>query len=126
MESECSRSCARLNFLERFVGELLREDAAQLFAIAFAGKVARPGSVFEAHNFHSLGLEAAESLDGQSQPVLGIVGDGDDPAGDVAVFRPQVKQRLFRIPRTSQDSGEAEVTRPPFSRISTVPETRMS
>jgi hypothetical protein len=28
---------------------------------------------------------------------MGIVGDGDDATRDVAVFRPQVEQRLFRI-----------------------------
>jgi hypothetical protein len=53
--------------------------------------------VVKADNFQALGPNAAEALDSEGEAVLGIVGDGDDAAGDVATFRPQVKQRLFRI-----------------------------
>ncbi len=85
------------DFFERLVGELFGEDAAQLLAIAFSGEVARAGGALEADDFHALWLGTAEALDSEGEAVLGIVGDGDDAAGDVAVFRPQVKQRLFRV-----------------------------
>src|SRR5258708_5723738 len=76
------------DFFERLVGELFGEDAAQLLAIAFSGEVARAGGALEADDFHALWLGAAEALDGEGEAVLGIVGDGNDAAGDVAVFRP--------------------------------------
>ncbi len=99
------------DFFERLVGELFGEDAAQLLAIAFAREVARAGGALEADDFHALWLGAAEALDSEGEAVLGIVGDGDDAAGDVAVFRPQVKQRLFRVsayfPRQRRHGGDA-------------------
>jgi hypothetical protein len=99
------------DFFEVFVGKLFRQYAAQLLAVAFARKIARAGGVFEADDFQALWPGTTEALDGEGEAVLGIAGDGDDAAGDVAVFRPQVKQRLSRIsadfPGERRRGGEA-------------------
>jgi len=44
------------------------------------------------------------SVENAGETALGIVGDGDEAEGDVAVFRPQVKQR-FSSYAYSQDNG---------------------
>lgn len=67
--------------------------------------VAGDGGLFEADDFHALGLDAAEVLDGWRETVLRIVGDGDDAASGVAVFRLQVKQGLFGISTDFQREG---------------------
>jgi hypothetical protein len=69
----------------------------ELLAVALAREVAGAGGALEADDFHALWLDAAEALDGKGEAILGIVGDADDAAGDVAVLRPQMEQRLFRI-----------------------------
>jgi hypothetical protein len=85
------------DFLESFVGKLFGEDVAQLLAIAFAREIAGTWGVFEANDFHALGLDAAEAFDGEGEVILGITGDRKDAAGDVTVFRPQMQQGLLRI-----------------------------
>src|ERR1700739_145759 len=85
------------DFFDGFVGKLFREDAAQLLAVSFARERAGARGVFQADDFQALGPGAAEALDGEGEAVLGIAGDGDNAAGDIAVLRPQVKQGLFGV-----------------------------
>jgi hypothetical protein len=102
---------AQRRFFRGFIRELFGQDAPQLLTVALASEVARAGGVVKADNFQALGPNAAEALDSEGEAVLGIVGDGDDAAGDVATFRSQVKQRLFRIsgdfPGQRRHRGEA-------------------
>ncbi len=106
------------DFFEGLVRELFGEDTAQLLAETFAREIAGAGGVFEANDFHALWPRAAEAFDGER--VLGIVGDGNDAAGNVAVFRPQVKQRLFGVstnfPGERRRGGDAAAVLADFDR----------
>jgi hypothetical protein len=88
------RDCERF---ERFIGKLLGKKSGETVAELLARKFAGAAFKFPANKFEPVGFHAAEALDGQRQPLLGVIGDGQNAAREVELLRPQMKQRFFAV-----------------------------
>jgi len=80
---------------ERFIWKLFRKQLLEAVAEFFTRKHACFPLKIRANEFEPLGLGAAEALDGQRQPLLGVIGDGQNAARKVELLRPQMQERLF-------------------------------
>ena len=72
------------------VGKLFGQDAAQSIAKLFAGNFPGGGDKIEAHHFKAFRLGTPKTLHGKCEASLGMIGDGQDATGNVAVIRPQM------------------------------------
>jgi hypothetical protein len=61
---------------QSFIRKLFREETTERIAKCFARKVALGALEFEANKFETIGLGAAETLDGKREALIGMVGDG--------------------------------------------------
>ena len=97
--------------LDRFIGKLLREEMAEAIAKSFARKIALRALKFHANKFETVGLGAAESLDGKRQALVGMIGDSQNAARQIVILRPQVQERLLRgaahFPGKSREGSDA-------------------
>ena|SRR5208282_152142 len=82
--------------LERFIGKLFRQKTTERAAKCFAREVALGALKLHTNKFETVGLGAAESLDGKRETLLGMVSDGQHPARQIVIFGPEVQERLFR------------------------------
>jgi len=99
-----------------FIGELLRQKMGEAVAEFFAGKFSRATLKFPAKKFQAVRFRAAKALDGQRQPLLGMVRNGKHAAGDVELFRPEMKQRLFAVAaHFPRHSGKGRATAAVFA-----------
>src|SRR5580704_14912120 len=82
--------------LDRFVGKLFRQDMAKTIAKCFAGKVALSALKFQTNKFEAVGLGASESLDSKREPLVRMIGDGENAPRQIVIFRPEMQERLLR------------------------------
>lgn len=82
---------------ERFIGKLPRKKVGEAFAEFFARKFAGAALKFPPNEFKPVWFDATEALDGQRQPLLGMVGNREDAAREVKPLRPQMQERLLAV-----------------------------
>ena len=80
---------------ERFIWKLFRKQLLEAVAEFFTRKHACLPLKIRANEFEPFGPGAAEALDSQRQPLLGVIGDGQNAARKVELLRPQMEERLF-------------------------------
>src|ERR1700688_2137677 len=76
---------------------------AEGIAKRFARKVALGTLEFEADEFEAVWLGAAKALNGESEALVGMVGDGQHSAGQIVILRPKVQKRFLRSPANSPE-----------------------
>lgn len=81
--------------MQRFIGKLLGEDAAEARARFLARQIARGRVELQADEFEAIGPGAAKALDGKREALLGMIGDGEHATGEVVPLRPQMQKRLL-------------------------------
>jgi hypothetical protein len=72
--------------LDRFVGELPRQEMAEAIAKSFARRIALGAFELEANKFEAVGLGAAESLDGKREALVGMIGDGKNAPRQIVIL----------------------------------------
>jgi hypothetical protein len=87
-----------------FIRKLFGKDAVEARAKFLARDIPCGSHVIDTHELQAPGLEPPKSLDGQSEPLLRMIGDGQDPARKIALFRPKAQERFCR--RTPEFPGE--------------------
>jgi hypothetical protein len=80
---------------DRFIGELFREKMAEEIAKCFAGEIADGALELDANKFEAVGLGTAKSFHGKREALFGVIGDGEDAAREIVIFRPEMQERLF-------------------------------
>src|SRR5712692_1229935 len=68
---------------------------AQPRAEFLAGQLMSVPLEFSANEFQPVGLRAAKPLNSQSEPLLGMICDGQHSPGEVEVLGPEMQQRSF-------------------------------
>src|SRR2546430_2419430 len=94
-----------------FIRELFGQNATQAFAEFFTRKLARGALEIQADKLEAIGLAAAKTLDGKSQPCCRMVGDGQHASRQVVLLGPEMKKGLSsgtaHLPRHSEEGNGA-------------------
>jgi hypothetical protein len=106
---------------DSLVGKLTGKNVFQFPAEFLTRKLARRAFEINAHKFETVRTRAPEALHGKHQARLRMIGDGYDAPREVVLFGPDVQQGLSPEPRTSHESFDKGVRRPPFSQSSAAP-----
>src|SRR5713101_1684611 len=80
---------------QRFIGKLLGEDAREALAEFLAAHVASRAIEAGVNKFETVRLGAAEALDSQRKPLVGMVCDGENAASEIVLLRPKMQERLI-------------------------------
>ena len=93
-----------------FNRELLGKEMAQPRAEFLTGQSTSVPLEFSADKFQPIWLRPAKPLDSQSEPLLGMIRDGQHPPGEVELLGPEMQQRSFaassHFPRHPRKGGD--------------------
>src|SRR5260370_23986939 len=82
---------------------------AQPRSESLAGQLTSAPLKFSPNEFQPVGLGPAKPLDSQSEPLLGMIRDGQHPPGEVELLGPEMQQRFFaassHFPRHARKGG---------------------
>jgi hypothetical protein len=80
--------------LDSFVRKLLGEEMAEPLAELLMRQLPRPTLEFPADKFQPVRLGTPKALNSQSQPLLGVISNGQHSPRQIESLGPKMKQRL--------------------------------
>ena len=79
-----------------FIGKLFSEKVFEVKAEFLAGELAGGAFIILADEFQAVRLGASKTFDGEGETLAGMIGDGQNAAGEIVLIGPDMEQRFFR------------------------------